>query len=99
MWLREKYGSRAYFPNSSNTEFVINAENPPFSLIVEGQPIATTPASQNGQVVPVAVPQSSSYTGAPPPFKPVLPRKLPTATVKITRTTLTYSASGQPEFA
>ena len=99
VWLREEFGSRAYFPDSSNTEFVIDVDNPPFGLIVEGQPNTTMPASQNGQGVPVAVPQSSSSASAPPPFKPVFPRKSLTATVKITRATLTYGASGKAEFA
>ncbi len=98
VWLREEFGSRAYFPNTSNTEFVIDAESAPFSLIVEGssQPVASTSASHG---VPVAVPHASSSTSALPPFRPTFPRKTHTATVKITRASLTYNASGKSEFA
>ena len=87
VWLREEYGTRAFFPDSDNATFSIPPDHSLISVIVEG--------SESAHVLPhVATP-------APPPRLPPVAgpsRKCQTVNVKVVQAVLKRHPGGKCEF-
>lgn len=99
MWLREEFGNRAYFPDSSSKfQFPSNVGRSVISLMVEG----ALPVSQTQAVpcsTPLSLPQQSSSSTSHPVYKPIFSaKKEPTVSVKVVQATMSKTSSGKTEF-
>ncbi len=93
MWLKEEFGQRAFFPDSTNSKFEFPADvsQLELSLTVEGSPHTRQPST------PVSTPlPSTSYS-----YRPVIPiaKKGQTGSVKIVQASFKRLPNGKPEFS
>lgn len=95
MWLREEFGSRAFFPDSTNATFDLPPDSglSSYSLIVEGSEVQS-PSTSAGNVhvaTPGSAPRPNLLSG--PSGK-----KLQTMNVKVVKATIKRLPGGRCEF-
>lgn len=95
MWLKEELGQRAFFPDSTNSQFEFPADMARLdpSLTVEGSPQTRQPST------PLSTPLTSpSFSGGT--HRPVIPiaKKGMAGNVKIVQASIKRLPNGKPEF-
>ena len=97
MWLKDEYGTKAFFPNPNNTSFVLTSDVGILitSFEVKGVPTSHVNTSSPGPSADVVTRNSI----VPTSYKPVLASKRPaSANVKLVRAHLSRAYNGKPEF-
>ena len=99
MWLREEYGTRAFFPDPStnNTQFVFPSDigSVIVSLVVEGSPSRAHnhPASTVPVATPLQIPPHSGPSTSGTSFRPLQMKK--SFSVKVTKADVSVQANGK----
>ena len=95
LWLREEFGNRAFFPDSTNSYSTLPSDVN--RLVVEGSPQAARPAAT--QVATPMPGPSGTGTASPYPYRPFFHRKSQTINVKVVRASMKRLANGKCEFS
>ena len=101
IWLKEEYGTRAFFPDDGSNFTGLDAiSNDYYSLTVEGVPVE---APQRSGTSSSSVSVLNTTTGTPttrkPYFQPVINKSKEVYSLKVVLADLSYGIHGKPEFS